>query len=989
MNTFMHKHNRKVVSAFSKVYTVFILFLASEINLPAQTPVFKNYTLSENYENLVTNVIFQDSVGFMYFGTSEGLFIFNGFDFKRYTLPGDSNKNVVTAIYQAKNGDIWVGYQSGILAVYYQESLNPVNPEDTVLQKPISGIVEDLQGKLWFSTYGNGLFRLENNHFIKVVEGNGFVSDDIYVMTMDKDGRIWVGSDYGLCICQQRNGNLESRHISLDDGLPDNIVRALYQDQQGNMWIGMYNHGVCRYDFNTSRLIYSKTMKDWNYGPVNCIMGVGDGEMWIGTEYSGLVDYHFENKEYIVPMEKHHADMRVKILDIKVDREGNAWVSDNFDGIHSANLNIEQLTLPDYLKDRNIQSILADDDNNLWFGTDDGLYQYFLSGEQYGKIAQHLQSGPNKYNILSIYQDVNGYIWLGTFGSGVIRYFPGENHFTLMTEKDGLANNNVLSITGIGKDIWFATLGGVSRCTVQGVIEKDKPHFDNFSQQDGLGTNYIYRAFIDSQGDVWFATDGKGLTEYKNGKFTNYAEKQGLKSRIIYSLTEDHDGNIWLSSAKDGIYKFDGHTFTNYTRDNGLTNHNISGLAVTSSNEILIIHQNGIDIFDPKTETFRYYSRETGIGNIDADLNALSTDDAGNIWMGTDNGIIKFASRNRRKIQQPEIHINDIFIYLQPLNDLKINKFTYDQNHISFSYIGLWFLSPQEVTYQHKLVGFDLDWITSKDQMAIYPNLAPGKYTFEVRAGLRNNFEHSSIVQYGFNIAPPFWKTQWFIVTMVLVFITTLVALIKTREHRFKEWARLEREKISFQFESLKSQINPHFLFNSFNTLITVIEEDPQTATEYVEKMSDFFRSILAYRDLEVINLKEELILLLDYFYLQKKRYGENFSLKIDVKNNVRNIRIPPLTLQMLAENALKHNMVSKEHPLLFEVFQDADYLYARNNVQLKMQSEPTTKYGLHNIVTRYQILTKEKVEVINDEKFFTVKMPLLNNGNKSTDHRR
>ena len=170
-------------------------------------------------------------------------------------------------------------------------------------------------------------------------------------------------------------------------------------------------------------------------------------------------------------------------------------------------------------------------------------------------------------------------------------------------------------------------------------------------------------------------------------------------------------------------------------------------------------------------------------------------------------------------------------------------------------------------------------------------------------------------------------------------------------------------------------------MFNSFNTLISYIEEQPGQAVDYVEQLSNFFRNIVKYRDLDVITLGEELAVLRTYFYLQQKRYGDNLGLNITVTGEEKQlIFIPPLTLQLLIENAIKHNAVSKETPLSINVFiEHKKYLVIKNNINPKITQEPGSGMGLQNIVSRYNLLSSEPVSVNNDGKEFTVILPVLN----------
>ncbi|MBK9103410.1 MAG: histidine kinase [Saprospiraceae bacterium] len=185
---------------------------------------------------------------------------------------------------------------------------------------------------------------------------------------------------------------------------------------------------------------------------------------------------------------------------------------------------------------------------------------------------------------------------------------------------------------------------------------------------------------------------------------------------------------------------------------------------------------------------------------------------------------------------------------------------------------------------------------------------------------------------------------------------------------------------IESQLAALKAQINPHFLFNSFNTLITIIDENamqPEVAIEYVEKLSDFYRSILQYREQESISLEEEWELVQSFVYLLEKRYGTNLTLHIDTPP--KDGFIMPMTLQMLVENAVKHNIISEKYPLDLYITVDADdYVTVRNTLQPKSKAEPSTQFGLDSIIRRYQLLSERKVIIEKTSDAFIVRIPII-----------
>ena len=307
------------------------------------------------------------------------------------------------------------------------------------------------------------------------------------------------------------------------------------------------------------------------------------------------------------------------------------------------------------------------------------------------------------------------------------------------------------------------------------------------------------------------------------------------------------------------------------------------------------------------------------------------------------------------------------------------NVFDADENNFRFDYDGFWYSDPQRVNYSFFLEGYSTKWERTKDHTVTFPKLPPAKYIFRIKASLNENFNDATENSYRFEILPPIWQRWWFRFSTAGAIALISLFWVRRREERLRKFDKIQKEKIEFQFETLKSQVNPHFLFNSFNTLISVIENTPDKALEYVERLSEFFRNIVTYRDKNLIRVSEELNILNDYIFIQKKRFGENLLLDTILDDNIKsNKYIAPLTLQLLAENAIKHNAVSKETPLKISITSMNGKLIMSNNINPKITHESSTGLGLQNIKSRYELLTTEKVEIIIEENNFIVKIPLI-----------
>ena len=204
-------------------------------------------------------------------------------------------------------------------------------------------------------------------------------------------------------------------------------------------------------------------------------------------------------------------------------------------------------------------------------------------------------------------------------------------------------------------------------------------------------------------------------------------------------------------------------------------------------------------------------------------------------------------------------------------------------------------------------------------------------------------------------------------------------AFVKQRINSVRKKEYAEREKFQLQYDALKNQVNPHFLFNSFNALMNIVDDNPKEASLLIKHLSQFYRKMTAYSQKELITLSEELELLTSYLYIQEKRYGDALQISISIEQGLkRSTFIPPLVLQLLAENAVKHNTISKQKPLHIDIYTEGDMLIMQNNINIKLEKEESEGVGLQNIKNRYKILTYREVVEESSNNMFIVKLPIL-----------
>lgn len=921
--------------------------------------------------------IFQDDEGWIWLGAKSGIYRFDGQIFMPIQLPDSLNNVPVTALFETEE-KLCAGFKNG--AITYLDDYNgkmPLpsgdldedrrkapkmerwNPEEGAPQAAITGFCHDGLGGIWIATYGEGLYVWKNNRLYQFNQADdGITNDDIYTIVSDGKGRVWAATDAGISICSMpEQGKKFVQTLTKTNGLPDEIISALAIDNEGNIWGGTNESGVFR--FNTLQGKVDIVSGEWQYGAVTSLSVFGDAEIWVGTDKSGLVRFDATTGSQIA-MPADQAPGRVKIHTLAKDREGLLWLIADRGGLYSANVKFGYLDTPF----SGLQAILTDSSGHLWVGCQHGLY--LRNGHQFTQVL------PVSENVVSLWEcPSSGDIWAGTLGRGLFILKKSGKIKSRIEEGAALPNGSILSIGGNRNYAWLATLGGVSQINTQ-TMEVDK----RFAA-DELGSYYVYKVFSDSRGGIWFGTDGKGLVRFDQGVFKAYTEAAGIPLRTIYSITEDREGSIWFSTARDGLFRFDGANFKRYTTQNHLHSMNITGVTADGTGKIVVAYEDGFDILNPyRFDHVNYCSPNIGAPPTEINLNAVWTDARGNVWLGGQRGLVHISAYHEPLLEDPQPGLTGVSTILKPVDFVHNNSFSYDQNYLLFNFLGLWYTNPDAVRYRFRLEGFDPDWKISKDHSASYPKLGPGHYTFRIQTSEHGNFENVPEASWQFTIQAPFWERWWFILFLTSVLAGLIFTFIRTREKRLQREAILHREKVLSQFETLKSQINPHFLFNSFNTLITIIEENPKVAVEYVEHLSDFYRSIMVYRERDLIKLGEEMELVHSFEYLLKKRYEDSFHL-ID-RVNGQSGQLMPLSLQMLVENAVKHNIISASRPLTVEIYPENGHIVVRNNLQRKIKPETSTHFGLQSLVKRYKLLGERSVLIEENKDWFTVKIPLL-----------
>ena len=928
----------------------------------------------------------QDSQGMIWLGTKSGLARYDGNTLEPITLDSSIADNEVTALFEDKNKTLWVGTVKGrIYKLDLSRIVHAFDIEEGHPEKKITSILQDPNGQIWFATYGEGVYVYTGTRLFNFNVDDGLTSDDIYSMTSTHAGEIWLGTDDGINICTFDKEIKQIRSLGKVDGLPEQIITVLKADDHDNIWIGTYEYGVVYYDASLQKV--RRLFESEDIDEVTALEIFDGEEIWIGTLSSGVWRYHPQYKfmrklvslEYIKPFE---------VSDILADVEGNIWIAADEGVLLSGFRPFESITT----NLSEIQTLFCDHLDRVWVGTNKGLYTITENSQNLSQATRVIPSFD--FSITGIVEDNYNNLWIGTLDKGLYIYTPTSGKVIQISAAVSRLGTAIMSMDRTKEKIWIATQQGTetgydenpftgvfSYPGDKDITKDNKYQFQLIDDPWKSNLDFVYQVKVDSKDRTWFATDGNGVYSLEpDGSKSQYEGDSSLDLRIVYSICEDQRNVMWFTAPKMGIIEFDHHTYKPLDLDGGMASLDINSIATTKNGDILMAHNGGIDLMKPESKHFIYYTSEIGVENFEPGINSIATDSRGNIYVGGKNIIMKYYATNKELSFDPQTQLTEVSVNQKPVDFMAKHSFAHNENYFTFHFKGLWYTSPQSVTYQYKLDDYDKEFKESKDNTATYSRLPPGDYVFHVKASENKDFFDEQIASFSFTIAKPFYRQVWFVVLMIGLTMLLFYWLVKTRDMRVSRNAMMKKEMIESQLQALKAQINPHFLFNSFNTLITIIDENarkPQVAIEYVEKLSDFFRNILLYREQETVTLEEEWEMVQNYGYLLQKRYGS--TLRLHLSPPLNDGFILPLTLQILVENAVKHNVITRDKPLDVYITIDNDqYVTVKNNLQPKSQEEPSTQFGLQSIIKRYQLMSERKVLVEKTDYSFSVRIPIL-----------
>lgn len=936
-----------------RYFIVFLFaFAGGFVNIQSQVYQFETFNVEDGLSQSQVNCIYEDSRGFLWLATyGGGVNRFDGVNFESYEEKNGLAGPIVTSITEDKHGNMWFGSTWGGLTKFDGKYFTVYDKNDGLVDNGIHSLAYDKEkdelligtafglsefknGKFNNITFpglkqnpvtkiysvGNGnyllatefgLFKYENDVISQVPTNLG--SRSVSSVTMDAENSIWLVAEsrlYHFIKKATDDSYVQQNHFA-SDSLEYNLpFHSVYSPPSGGLWVSLDNQpGV--YKITNGEVEYYNENNGFPYAAAITFFEDKTKCTWFGTSGNGLIKF---NGKTFVSFVNNEGFREPDIFSIALDSSGRVWVSSFNKGVYY----LDQTGYHHFNPDLNIpveqvRSIYVDSKKNIWLASVNGLFVHDGVSTKVFTIDNGLPTNAVK----SVYEDRKGNIWIGTYGSGLCMY--------------------------------------------------DGKTFTNYTENEGLSHGHVHAILEDVSGVLWIGT-GSGVFKFKDGKFTNYGENEGLCNSYAGSLAEDKFGNIWIGTDKC-VSKFNGRKFTNLSVEDGLNSGVVYLLAIADDGSLIVGTNKGLNkiSFSPygQIESIKKYGKSEGFSGIECNSRAVMKDLSGNIWVGTVKGIMKYNTKEEIDFKtSPKIHITGFKLWFENFDTTEISRsdmnwfgvpqnvsLRYDQNNITFDYIGLNLNIPSKIEYSYMLEGFDPNWSPStKNTSVSYSNLAPNTYVFKVKARMENGPWSDEIATVTFTIKPAFWQTWWFflIILMTIVYIAYYYSrLMQKNAARYN--SLLEQKVTQRTAEILKQKEEKEILLqeihhrvkNNMQVIVSLLNihsdyiKDPesqlllQDSKNRIKSMALIHEKLYESKNFTKVNIGEYLDKLVNDLI---DTYGVNKKIKVEKEIEADSFgfdTIIPLGLLIneVISNSLKYAFNDREDgKIIFKLKKDGEY---------------------------------------------------------------
>lgn len=711
------------------------------------------------------------------------------------------------------------------------------------------------------------------------------------------------------------------------------------------------------------------------------------------------------------------------VRDVTIDHKGDPWIlcKNSIQVLDHQTLTFSSVKAFEPEQTSNMKVIYSDSEHNIWVGTDGyGILRF--TGDRFELFST--EDGLSSNIVMDIDQDGQGNFYFATYGYGVIRKH-GDQIDTIQNEQ-GLPNLTVWSLLPVGDEVWLGTSDGIQ------ILKGNRVR--PFEANDRLPFPRVSNLSMDSKGRIWIATrdgvamwyegelsipevladlelrDCKGILEHggaiwitsnsglvrfnSNGTAEKISGDQGLPENYITCIAGGSQSDLWLGS-EEGLIHFDvaRNTFSQFALSDKVSSNIVNFIENERNKRLWLGTDNGLfqvdleQFYSDGTFHLKSFNKYDGIISNECNQNASYVDQEGNVWFGTNGGLLKYNHSNgtQRRNSVIGVHVTDIQQNFESVLDeidrtaesYEINTFKHNESRLTFRFSAIHFTNPDKVQYSYRLDGLDNDWSPpTQENYITYSSLRSGDYMFEVRARVSDGEWIQSETPFRFYVSPPFFLRWWFILGCVLFvagFAWMLIKQYQRQENRKRQLVDIQTKArvLGLEQQTLNAHMNRHFIFNALNSIQYYINtQDRKQANQYLTNFASLVRKNLDSAQVDSIYLKDELERLELYINLEQMRFKDRFSLeiKVDEEVDLENIQVPSMILQPFVENSIMHGILPsnafgkirieiKTHPAGIQVVVDDNGIGIDTSVN--------RKNGTSHHVSNGMKITKQRIEII------------------------
>ena len=760
------------------------------------------------------NAIAQDSQGFMWFGTEDGLDRFDGYEIRHFIHSrgnsGSVPSNWIAALARDNSGRLWVGTEGGGL-VWRDAAVNefraPALGQSPTLRDPAAkmrALYVDRSGRLWVATRGAGVLMLDtaqrrSREWHSEPGNAASLSDDsVFAFAEDAAGKIWIGTANGLDRLDPDTGRIEQFGARLraaaEPGDASLRVNALLADARGVLWIGL-DLGLARLEMaaGTFRMIRHRDAgaDSLPAGRVTALLVDSAERMWIGSS-AGLALFDRRTDQCVTF--RHDPSNNDSLPDSSIvslyeDRTGLLWIGTKAGGIASWNPRSWSFGHHRFGEEGadNITSFAVDERGTLWVGS-------FGAGvaavdQQSGAVKRYRRGGHAPMALhddtaMSIVTDKRNRVWIGTMSAGIDRLDTERGEVRHFESRPGdplsLPASGVMSLLRDARGrIWVGTYGGgLARIDPESGLVTRYPHGRN--DATGLAGDRATALAEDRSGLIWIGTDGAGLSvlDPGTGRFLHFThdarDPASLSADTVYALHVDDRGVVWVGTRGGGMDRVIGApfghgrvAFRNISEAEGLPNSSVYGIESDTTGRLWVSTNRGLAAVRLDDHSVRSYRRSHGLQGDEFNFGAHARAPDGTMYFGGTAGYNAFLpERLQTNAVPPPVVLTEVLKLNRPVSTAPESLDTLDLGYreavVTFRFSALDFAGPAENSYQYRLEGFDSDWVSAGSaRQATYTNLDGGKYVFRVRAANSDGRWNDTPLSIKLQVAPAPWASWW------------------------------------------------------------------------------------------------------------------------------------------------------------------------------------------------------------------------------------